>query len=415
MNTILNKLKLTPNKPLCNVGDPKNVFTNVAVWFIACLTFALTSIFGVASVSASPFLSVDITPTISLDLIPSSTGTFASSSTSDTTVSVMTDNYTGYSLGISASNSTITALTNTNDSNSTISSIDSPIDESTFSTNTNYNNKWGYKPSKFRSSNNTNFLPAPTAEPENPDILDQTSTANATTANTYNIAIGAKVDLNVAPGTYANTYVITVVANGAPYTITYNQNTTATVSNMPANITTSDNKVSYADTVSLGTTTPTRTGYTFKGWCTTAEATSETACSGTLYSTANNNLSSYPIDRTSGSNDIAVSAIWQVNTYSITYNLNGGTASNPSSYTKTSSTIALSNPTKSGYQFMGWYGSNDVSGGLDQYTASNPYIASFRDHILGNEFSVIPGIVYRVFVTAKKIILFIEVTSICMR
>lgn len=50
------------------------------------------------------------------------------------------------------------------------------------------------------------------------------------------------------------------------------------------------------------------------------------------------------------------------NTYRIIYNLNGGVASgNPTSYKKTSSTITLKNPTKSGYTFAGWTGSNGVT------------------------------------------------------
>src|SRR5699024_7875918 len=46
-------------------------------------------------------------------------------------------------------------------------------------------------------------------------------------------------------------------------------------------------------------------------------------------------------------------------TYTITYNLNGGSVSgNPESYDVTSETITLKNPTKTGYIFTGWTGSN---------------------------------------------------------
>lgn len=44
--------------------------------------------------------------------------------------------------------------------------------------------------------------------------------------------------------------------------------------------------------------------------------------------------------------------------YTITYNLNGGEVSNPTSYTANSDTFTLSNPTKEGYIFDGWTGSN---------------------------------------------------------
>lgn len=44
--------------------------------------------------------------------------------------------------------------------------------------------------------------------------------------------------------------------------------------------------------------------------------------------------------------------------YTLSYNLDGGTASNPASYTWETSSITLSNPSKFGYYFQGWTGSN---------------------------------------------------------
>ncbi len=47
------------------------------------------------------------------------------------------------------------------------------------------------------------------------------------------------------------------------------------------------------------------------------------------------------------------------NTYSITYTLNGGSVSgNPASYTEDALPVTLKNPTRSGYTFAGWTGSN---------------------------------------------------------
>lgn len=54
--------------------------------------------------------------------------------------------------------------------------------------------------------------------------------------------------------------------------------------------------------------------------------------------------------------DVTVYVKFQPITYTITYNLNGGSnGANPSSYTYESSKIDLADPSKSGYTFAGWY------------------------------------------------------------
>ena len=88
--------------------------------------------------------------------------------------------------------------------------------------------------------------------------------------------------------------------------------------------------------------------------------------------------------------------------YAITYNLNGGTATNPTIYNERTETFTLNNPTKSGSTFLGWTGSNDISTGLSGYTTTNPYVAGARDNTAGNEFTVTSGNTYRIFLTAKK-------------
>ena len=52
-------------------------------------------------------------------------------------------------------------------------------------------------------------------------------------------------------------------------------------------------------------------------------------------------------------------AKWTAVNYTIDYTLNGGSVStNPTSYTIATNTITLNNPTKDGYTFKGWTGSN---------------------------------------------------------
>jgi uncharacterized repeat protein (TIGR02543 family) len=101
---------------------------------------------------------------------------------------------------------------------------------------------------------------------------------------------------------------------------------------------------------------PTRTGYTFIGW------------SGTDLSGSDNLTVTIP----AGSiGNRSYTAHWSLNTYSITYDLDGGTAfGNPDSYTVESAAITLNEPTKAGYVFTGWSGTDLV--GEDNLTVTIP-------------------------------------------
>lgn len=94
-------------------------------------------------------------------------------------------------------------------------------------------------------------------------------------------------------------------------------------------------------TLKLSTTKPTRTGYSFLGWSTSSSATSATYSAGGNY-TANSAATLY--------------AVWKANTYTVTYNANGGTGA-PSSQTKTygvTLTLSSTKPTRTNYTFKGW-------------------------------------------------------------
>ena len=94
-------------------------------------------------------------------------------------------------------------------------------------------------------------------------------------------------------------------------------------------------------TLTLSSTKPTRTGYSFLGWSTSSSATSATYSAGGSY-TANAAATLY--------------AVWKANTYKVTYNANGGSGA-PSAQTKTyGQTLTLSSvkPTRTNYTFKGW-------------------------------------------------------------
>ena len=127
------------------------------------------------------------------------------------------------------------------------------------------------------------------------------------------------------------------------YTISYNSNTTDTVAGMPASTT-----GQYTNKLTLSTATPTRVGYTFKGWSTNQNATSGQA-SGSEFTMPNYNITWY--------------AIWEVNSYTLTYDANGGSGAPSSSSHNYGSSVTLSTtqPTRSGYTFKGWTSSSTAT------------------------------------------------------
>jgi len=129
----------------------------------------------------------------------------------------------------------------------------------------------------------------------------------------------------------------TVTISAAVYTVTYNANGG---SGAPASQTKTQD-VSLA----LSSTKPTRNGYTFQGWATSAAATTATYQPGASY-TANADLTLY--------------AVWKADvvatTYTVTYNANGGTGA-PAPQTKTENvnlTLTADKPTRMDYVFLGW-------------------------------------------------------------
>ncbi len=123
------------------------------------------------------------------------------------------------------------------------------------------------------------------------------------------------------------------------YTVKYNANGgTGRMSNT---------SVKYNKTATLTANKFKRTGYTFIGWNTKKDGT------GTTYT----NKQSIKNLTTKNKATITLYAQWKKNTYTITYKVGSGinSSSNPATYTVTTSTITLKNPTAPGYTFKGWY------------------------------------------------------------
>ena len=255
---------------------------------------------------------------ISLDIAPiNPNGTFRTSDTTNNNIEVSTTNYTGYTLGITASVDGDNALsyTPTGGTTSTIPSITSSVSASdyaddAYAENNHLNNTWGYRPSTLYDSindtnvSNTDYMPAPASTIDQVAIAKTDSATTPSVPDGYNIAIGARVDSNTVPGNYANTFVITATTNLVPYSITYNQNATDTVMSMPNPNPQTGNADTTTNTVALASA-PTRSGYTFRGWC-TVQVADDAACTGTEYAAGAN----YDIDYTTGNNTFTLYVRW---------------------------------------------------------------------------------------------------------
>ena len=191
---------------------------------------------------------------------------------------------------------------------------------------------------------------------------DYTVKINGSTVKTGSFAINGKTTQTIASGTttitkgtaaksiplalsfvmnftWKNVYGGTKTASGSisvaaktSYKVTYNANGG---SGAP-----SQQTKWHGTALPLSSTKPSRTGYTFKGWATSASG-SVAYAAGASY-TANAAVTLY--------------AVWQAITYKVTYNANGGSGA-PGQQTKTYGiTLKLSTtkPTRTNYNFKGW-------------------------------------------------------------
>ncbi len=144
-------------------------------------------------------------------------------------------------------------------------------------------------------------------------------------------------DMNVATFTMPDHDVsMTAKATDLAYTIVYELN---------GGVTTAENPDGYnttSETITLNN--PSKTGYNFVGW-----------------TGSNGDVPQITVKIETGSiGDKTFIASYTPKSYNIIYTMNGGVSNpaNPESYDISSSTITLNNPTKEGYAFAGWTGSN---------------------------------------------------------
>ncbi len=109
----------------------------------------------------------------------------------------------------------------------------------------------------------------------------------------------------------------------------------------------------------LGMTTPTRRGYAFDGW---------RESNGTYWDAS---------DTMPGKN-LTITGQWNLETYSVSYNLNGGTGGigNPSSYNVTQG-LSFTAPTRTGWAFVGW----DVTGDNTQEFSNSFAVGAYAEDL----------------------------------
>ena len=115
-----------------------------------------------------------------------------------------------------------------------------------------------------------------------------------------------------------------------------------------------------------GNTAPTKTGYTFGGYYTQENGGGTQYYNGSMASTRAWDIA----------NNATLYAKWTAKTYTVSFNVNGGsgsgyqTANVTATYDAAMPTISTTAPTKTGYTFDGWYDTSAATGGTQYYTAA---------------------------------------------
>lgn len=185
-------------------------------------------------------------------------------------------------------------------------------------------------------------------------LMERTySYARSSNAQTKYCAVNLKgIDAVGAQMTHSVSYTVPALPS---YTVSYNANGGTGAPSKQTKW--------YGVNLTLSSTKPSRSHYSFLGWSTSSSAASASYSEGGSY-TDNASATLY--------------AVWKGNTYTITYNANGGTgAPSKQSYTYASSgsvNLSSTEPTRTNYNFLGWARSSSATSA--EYSAGQAWAKS---------------------------------------
>lgn len=200
-------------------------------------------------------------------------------------------------------------------------------------------NTWGYSLDNGETYNGV------------PSISSPATIINTTSANTdpvsLNLTYGVKINNGIPAGKYSNDIIYTVAVK--PQCLVYDLKWDLNGGTGASGVSYDDAEITYGSTMNLQSYTPTRTGYTFAGW--------KSSVTGNTFATDSGTIDINPTNAI----EVTLTAQWTPVNYTISYTLNGGSVTNPTSYNIETNTITLNNPTRNGYTFAGWTGSNGTT------------------------------------------------------
>lgn len=214
----------------------------------------------------------------------------------------------------------------------------------------NYVSAWVYCKGSSKQVKNSGSVNANSSTSQQVSMGSASFTINKTTA-TQTASCYGKITTNSSyvKGTKSSSATSISIPAKPSYKITYNANGGSGAPGQQTKW--------YGTNITLSSTKPTRTGHTFVRWNTNTSNTGTAYNPGATYS-SNANLTLY--------------AIWKANTYTVSYNANGGSGA-PGSQTKTygvNLTLSGTRPTRTNYNFLGW--STSVNGSVS-YQPSSTY------------------------------------------